>query len=374
MELCAASLRARTATGFSCAIALTILSGFSASSSASAADAKILYKAVPLEPRYVFEASVYYAWSYLGGTPAYGTFVRPPAGTTINGLPVITGASYDADFAAPNQLTGYGVELSAKRILASGWFTGLSYTGFFTDDTTSVGALNATGNAVFVNLHDRSLANLILDSTFDDGEADAAKETIKVKRHQGDLVLGRQTQFSPWLGGSWQAGLRVAAIDLDRDVLYQDLSGADLLSAQVTLKSRMIGAGPTLGVAGSYDLAGTGWMIKSSASASLLLSRFKLSRRDLQTTPTRAGFRNVDMTTYAAVPMLDATIKLSKAFGNLQLGVGYRVSAALGGARTILSLGNDDVDGATSPYKIEQNDIINQGVFAKASLAFGPAN
>jgi hypothetical protein len=136
----------------------------------------------------------------------------------------------------------------------------------------------------------------------------------------------------------------------------------------------MVGAGPTIGFDTKMGLGG-GFMLTTSASASLLASYFDLSRRDVyfNSSVDTTGTHSVDLTTYGVVPMLDASIDLTRTFGNYYLAVGYTVSAALGGASTILTRRYDDIDGNTSPYGIERNDIINQGIYAKAGVIFGPS-
>jgi hypothetical protein len=311
--------------------------------------------------RTVVDARIYYAWGAMGGTPGFGTLTPGP-----------TAASYGLDFTSLDGLSGFGVSVNARRVAPTGWFGGLAYTGFFTDNTSSAGSASVDSDTIFAGLLDRSFADDTLNGNFDDGKADAATETIKIKRHQGDLVLGHETEMAPWLGGAWHAGLRVASVNVDRDILYQNLLGAVAQSASIVMQSDMIGVGPTLGAESTLKLSANGWALKGAASASLLASRFDLSRSDLyMANPATSATRSVDLTTYGVVPMLDASLELSWTSGSAYFGVGYAISAAMGGGRTIVIAGYDDVDGTTTPYAIESNDIINHGVFARAGYRFG---
>jgi hypothetical protein len=132
----------------------------------------------------------------------------------------------------------------------------------------------------------------------------------------------------------------------------------------------MIGAGPTFGVASKLTVL-PGLVLDGSASASLLAGYFDLSRHDSYNRLAVTRTRHVDMDTYGVVPMLDASLSLTQRFGNAYLGVGYSLSAALGGAGTISTNGHDDVDTLSSPYRIERNDIINHAVYARVGLTFG---
>jgi hypothetical protein len=322
-----------------------------------------LNAAAPVWAKTVVDAKVYYAWGRMGGTPGYGSLTAGP-----------TADAYALNYNTLDDLDGFGVTADVRRVTAAGWFAGARYNGIFTDETSSAGTPGVSIDSLHASLLDRSLANIVLNSNFDDGKTDAATETIKINRNHGDLVLGHEATVTSWLAGSWHAGLRIASINVDRDVLYQTITGGVSKSADIALKSDMIGLGPTAGISTTLDLWGTGLVLKSAASGSLLASRFNLSRSDVYQSGATTGTRSVDMTTYGVVPMVDTSIELGATFGRFYAGVGYTVSAALNGGRTILSSANDDVDGATSPYTTEGNDIINQGVFARASYTFGGDN
>ena len=134
----------------------------------------------------------------------------------------------------------------------------------------------------------------------------------------------------------------------------------------------MIGTGPTIGFGSTLNLTDNGWALKGSARRPCWPAASSLSRSDTDISGATGGGRSVDLTTYGVVPMLDASIELSKTYGNFYFGLGYTISAAFGGGRTLMANGTDDVDQLTAAYNIEKNDIINQGVFARAGYTFGP--
>jgi len=224
---------------------------------------------------------------------------------------------------------------------------------------------------VHASLLDRSLANNILNFDFDDGKADAATEDITLRQQFGDLVLGQRLGAGGgFSSGFWEAGMRVANTDLDRDILYQNLEGADVDTAQIAFGSQMWGVGPTVG-AGLTTLLVPGVTLSGSASASALYADFDLSRSDtyVDTSAGTTGIRQVSLGTRQIVPVFDAALELSTQLGPVRASLGYMVSAWLGGARSIATAGGDDVDGTTAPYNIKSEDLITHGVHARAGIA-----
>ncbi len=318
------------------------------------------------DPDYEYDISAYYVWGSMGGIPAYG---KLGAGS---GAPV--GTVYDLDFNSLDHMSGYGVSANVRRILASDRFIGFGYTGFFTDDKSSTRASDLTADSIYAGLLDRTMADDVLNSDFDDGRVDAASESIDIRRHHLDFVTGRKQYLSPGLETYWQVGFRAAVINLDRDVLYQNLDAGAYSSSKIDLNSDMVGIGPTVGVGSTIGLTNTGWTLKATASASLQASRFDLRRSDIQYEQAlaRTGRRSVDMAEYGVVPMFGGSLELSRDYGDYFFSLGYTISAALGGGRTLLANGNDDVDGDTANYNIESNDIINQGIYARFGINLGP--
>ena len=214
----------------------------------------------------------------------------------------------------------------------------------------------SVSTAIHASLLDRSLANIVLDSNFDDGKTDAATETIKIDRNRGDLVLGREATVTSWLGGSWHAGLRVASINVDRDVLYQSITGGVSKSADIALKSDMIGLGPDR--RHRHDNRSLGHRLRFEEHGVGLAAGEPLQSHSHRRLPIGGDHRHAQrrydhLRRRADVRHLDRARLVVRQF---YAGIGYTVSAALNGGRTILSSGNDDVDGATSPYTTEGND------------------
>ncbi len=310
------------------------------------------------------DAQVYYVMGVLGGDPAFGRL------TSNAGVPAAP--SYDLKSQDADALDGLGVSVGIRRLAEGDWYAGIGYSGFFVDSTQKLGDPTVDSNSVHANLIDRVLANLVLDTTTDDGQVDFASDTINIDQHTGDMVIGRQSQMTGWLGAHLQGGLRVAATSVDRQVVYQNIGGGTLLSATTDFTSDMVGAGPTIGAGANVQIT-PHLTLSGAASASLLASYFDLTRRDAQSAGVTTAIRDVDLKTIGVVPMFDASVGLTQHFGRFYLGAGYTVSAALGGVRTIIVDGWDDVDGATAPYQISSNDTIIHGVYVRAGVKLGGA-
>lgn len=326
------------------------------------------------EPGALFEGPVrtisdvagFYVMGDYGGDPAFG------------GNTPITGANIDNDSYSQTQespeLDGGGVRASIKALGANGWFSGVAYTGLFVDDTAALGSAGADTDSVVANLLDRSLADDgDLNGDFDEGEADFASDSVEVDQHVIDLTIGRKTTGSGPVSRSWSAGLRLAAIDVDRDVIYQNLDGAaDLDTARIGLQSEMRGIGPTVTTGWALRLF-EGLTLSGKASASILYADFDLERRDAYVNQSAGTtqIRGVAIDQQAVVPVIESSIELTRRVGAFEFGIGYATSAWLGGARAIFVNGQDDVDNDTSVYSVSRDDIITHSIYGRAKLAFG---
>ncbi len=312
----------------------------------------------------IVDITGYYLMTEYGGDPAYGSL------TQITGAGINPTYSNSLSEHVPD-MSGGGLRVAVRGLLGDSWFAGAQYTGFFTDEGSSLGSIAANNDNVHANLLDRSLANIILNSNFDDGKADFASEDMSLKQNFGDLVLGKGLKSNGLLGGFWHAGVRVANTDLDRNVVYANQQGAGVDTAQIAFGSQMWGVGPTLG-GGLSAILMPGVALTGTASASALYADFDLSRRDEYINQSNAtGIREVSLGAREVVPVFDAALELAMQLGPVRASLGYAVSAWLGGARAINVAGWDDVDGATAPYTVKSDDLITHGVYARAAVDFG---
>ncbi|MCB1475871.1 MAG: hypothetical protein H6883_06475 [Rhodobiaceae bacterium] len=300
----------------------------------------------------------YYLFGNIDGEPAFGTATP------------ITGPTASSSIVAEDtpSFSGGGVQLAMRRNASDDWYAGLSYTGFFVSSADTIGNPAVETNSVYATLIDRSLADDTIDGFADDGLVDYASDRTTISQHMLDLTIGRMAATGPGFNGHWHAGVRVGAANVDRDVIYVDATGP--ATANLAFSSQMWGAGPTVGGGFDYNLT-PGLKFVSSASVSALYSFFDISRLDVYSTGASTGIRlfNSDMTAF--VPVFDSSIALKKTFGRLEASIGYTTSIWLGGARSLLAAGNDDVDGTSSPYIVRKDDIITHGVFARVSLGLG---
>ncbi len=314
----------------------------------------------PTADKWDITAKAYYLFGQYDADFGFGT-ITPP-GVAASGY-VISGVAAD--------LRGGGGEISASRGFGDDWYAEMLYRGFHTGGSASAGDRTVDSNGVYGGLFDRSLANIVINSNADDGIFDFASDTVDIAQHSGDLLAGRRFDMGGPLSGFWQAGVRGAYARTQRDLNLVNLVGADLYTFDVSLGSRMWGAGPTVG--GGFELALTeGLSLSAAASASTLFSVFDLTRTDTARSPTQTGVRDATVTTYGVVPMVDISLGLDQKLSRwLMASLGYTASVAIGGSRTIRTVGNDDVDGYSAPYAIMQDSILSHGLYFSLTGTIG---
>lgn len=326
-----------------------------------------LFDGVPTDT--IIDITGYYLMADYGADAAYGT-VGSVAGVNPDSVSV------------PLELTdprGGGIRVSAQQHFASSWFAGLDYTGFFTNETSSIGstAIGSANDNISANLLDRTLAD---DANLSDGFAngapiDFASDNIDLQQHFGDLVVGQNSKGSGSLSSFWHLGMRVANTNLDREVIYQNsafFNNGIVDTARINFKSDMWGVGPTIGGGLSLSLP-QGFALASTASASVLYANFDLSRHDAYFKGTNdiTEIRSVSLNTQEIVPVFDASVELKKSFGRFDVRLGYTLSAWLDGARSINANGWDDVEDDTTPYTIQSSNIMTHGMFGRVAMKLG---
>jgi hypothetical protein len=352
--------------------------------------------------------AIYLFNSKTGADPAMGNLSGPIIARNA-GMPpdpAIQGTSHNLSSDTPD-LDGGGVRVSLLKQRGNGWFSALGYEGHFVDGSMQRGhrapasgirvtdpasnlvpggaALLATDtDAVHANLVNRTLAdNNALNDDFDSGLVDYARDTIDINKHNVDFALGKKVPVSSRLNAFWKTGVRLAHVDAERDVLYENsepnlfIAGGGTVTdsdwAEIAFKSDMWGAGPMVGFGGELKL-GRGITIASEASLSGAVAYYDLKRNEtnFNSSLQREAFSNISADTYGFVPMVDASIDITKTWNDRYfLGFGYTVSAWLGGARSISIPGWDDVDDETTPFTIESDDLITQGIYVRAGVKFG---
>ena len=128
-----------------------------------------------------------------------------------------------------------------------------------------------------------------------------------------------------------------------------------------------------IGGGASFTL-GRGFTIDGEASLAGAAAYYDLKRHEsnFNDSLSRYAFSNIDVDTYGFVPMGDASIDITKRWGDkYYVGVGYAVSAWLGASRSISSPGWDDVDDETQSYTIESDDLLTQGIYVRTGFKFG---
>lgn len=326
-----------------------------------------LFDSVPTNT--IIDITGYYLMADYGADAAFGT-VGSVAGVNPDSVSV------------PLELTdprGGGIRVSAQQHFASSWFAGLDYTGFFTNETSSIGSAAIDSNNISANLLDRTLAdNVNLTDGFNNGgPIDFASDNIDLQQHFGDLVVGQNSKGSGSLGSFWHLGMRLANTNLDREVIYKNLrilnGQVDQVdTARINFKSDMWGVGPTIGGGLSLSLP-QGFSLASTASASVLYANFDLSRHDayFRASDGMTEIRSVSLNTQEIVPVFDASVELKKSFGRFDVNLGYTLSAWLDGARSINANGWDDVDDDTTPYTIQSSNIMTHGMFGRVAMKLG---
>jgi hypothetical protein len=319
---------------------------------------------------------IYLPGGETGATPAAGLL----GGPLVSGaVPANTQPDSHNVFSDTPNMDGGGVRLALLNQNGAGWFAGAIYEGHAVSETDRVGQRTMDIDNVNGNLISRSLADDNgLNGLFDDGIVDFVEEQIHVNKHTADLVVGKKIPISTRAMASWKVGARVATSDVERNVFYENVEAPvmgmipDVDSARVRFDSEMWGVGPLVGAGLSYDL-GRGFTISGDAAVSGVYAEYDLARdeRNLNQSGPTLAFANIRADTHGVVPMVDASIDITKTWENdFYLGIGYMASAWLGGARSINVPGWDDIDDETSAYTIERDDIVVHGVYARAGLHF----
>ena len=314
-----------------------------------------------------------YVMGDYGGPAAYGALSGPVVPGFV-AAPGIDTDSHDLASGVPEDLDGAGIAIDIIKQRSNGWFHGLAYVGQFVDGKDSLGNAGLDTDSVHANLLDRSQADQVsLNGFFDDGQVDFASDDIEIDRHTGDMVIGKRMPVSERLTAFWKAGTRLAYIDTDRDVRYVNLEGAtDTDTVRIRNGSEMYGVGPMLG-AGAQLRFRNGWMISSQSMFATLYANYDLDRSEVafNESANTTGTRRAKQDTNGVVPVVETSLELMKDVGKYYLGIGYNVSAWLGGARSLQNNLQDDIDDETNAYLINEDDIILQGFYGRVGVRFG---
>ena len=301
-------------------------------------------------------------------TPYAGTLDRPSG--TIQGLPIDTGSSFYSTLFETNYSRSGGLRLDIAYAVHDNWDIGFRYTNFDTSGNSAFGDPTQDTNAYLANRLDRSLANVILDTSFDDGETDFASQHIGINANVYDIEIRRHFRFhSPRVSARMLGGFRFAQIDQDSEIRYQNLESGNLLTADTSEALGMSAAGLYFG---GETRCYVGWntSLFARGAASLLYADFDTSRLDVQTGNTEAGIRSISDSSQKAIPVLELDVGARWQYGRFHVACGYDISTWFNMIQALDAINQDDVDGATNSYRIERGDLTFDGFFAEVGVRF----
>lgn len=317
----------------------------------------------------VFGAMEYLYWQATRDvTPFAGTLSRPSG--TFQGLPINSGASLVSELRDADYGRNSGFRANIGYCMTDRCDIGFRYTYFYTNGASSLGDPNLDTNSVLANRLDRSLADVILDAAFDDGEADFASQRIRLNLNIYDIEIRRRLRLnSKRFGAHLMAGFRFAEIDQASQISYQNLESGNLLRADTDETMDMSAAGLMFGGDVEYHM---GWhtSIFARGAVSLLYANFDVSRLDLQTSATAAGVRLISDSFQSVVPVVELNVGARWQYGRFHVAAGYNIAHWFDMVQGLDAINQDDVDGATNSYRVERSGLSFDGFFAEAGLRF----
>lgn len=318
-----------------------------------------------------FAAADYMYWRPTNSiTPYAGTLVRPDAGSTVGSLPVYLPASLSSQLMETNFGRDNAFRINFGYEFANQWYSGFRYTFFSADGYSSIGDATADSNSVLANRLDRSLANYVLSSSFDDGEVDFASQSLDIDYNTYDLEIGRylnlncdRTRLKVF------SGLRFADIDQSSWINYQDLEGATTRISDTVETIGMNAWGLRSGFEANRAL-GRRFSVFTRASASILYAEFTATRSDVQQGFGSAGVRSVSNDIDGFVPVTDLSAGGRFQRGNLCLALGYDVSHWFNMVQGTDAIFQEDIDGNTNGYRNDRGLLSFDGVMAEVSYRY----
>lgn len=317
----------------------------------------------------LFVAMEYMYWqASRDATPYAGTLTRPSG--TAGGLPINSSSSLVSQLSDTSYSRTGGFRANIGYMMCDRWDIGFRYTYFYTHGASSLGDPTVDTNSVLANRYDRNLANLILDTSFDDGEVDFASQRLRLDFDTYDIELRRQLCFdSQRLAARVMGGIRFAEIDQVSQISYYSLEGGNLLSADTDETMAMHGAGILAGGEAHY-LMGWGTSCFARGAVSLLYANFDVTRTDLQTSATSAGIRSLSDTYQNIVPVVELNVGIRWQRGRFFAAGGYDFANWFNMVQGMDAINQDDVDGTTNSYRLENGSLSFDGLFAEAGMMF----
>lgn len=318
-----------------------------------------------------FVVADYLNWRTTNSTSPYaGSLTRPAAGTLNGGLPVVTGHSLTSQLLETSFDRGGGFRINLGYQLPNEWFSGFRYTMFSANGRSSIGDATLDTDNVLANRLDRNLANIVLDLSFDDGEADFASQSLSIGYDTYDLEIGRYLNLS---GGRTSlkvlSGLRFANIQQSSIVNYSNLENATTRFADTTEAIGMSAWGIRSGIEANVAVTQK-VSIFARTAASMLYADITASRTDRQQSPTSVGLRSVSNDISSFVPVSEVSAGGRYQRNNLCLALGYDAAHWFNVVQSTDAIFQDDVDGATNGYRNQRGLLSFDGFLAEFSYRY----
>lgn len=317
----------------------------------------------------LFVTADYLYWRATQNATPYAGSASHPSGS-IDDLPINSGASLTSELVDTRYDRNSAFRINFGYMMSDCWDIGFRYTYFRTNGFSSLGDASLDTDSVLANRLDRNLANLVLDSTFDDGYVDFASQSISLRYSTYDLELGRYLRLnSRRLAVRALGGFRFAEINQNSQITYQSISGNSFLTSDTTESIGMSAWGLRVGGETHY-LVGWGFSAFARGYASLLYADFDTQRIDLQKSSTAAGIRDITDGFQHLVPVAELNLGLRWQRGGFYVAGGYDMANWFNMVQGIDATLQDDVDGTSNNYRIDRRDLSLDGFFVEAGLLF----
>ena len=235
-----------------------------------------------------------------------------------------------------------------------------------------VGDPTVDTDSIYANLIDRTLADDVLDRTFDDGHVDFAQESINLQYSVFDLEFAK-TFCRSTLSVRPFGGLRFAQIQQNSQVRYQNFTApAELDTYDLTSDVDMNSWGIRTGGQLDYELFNCGLSVFGRGAGSLMLADFRVHRTDVASDQPSGTVASRDYLHGCTeiVPQLELAVGLRYERGCFFMSAGYELAYWFNMYQHLDIVGYDDVDGDTPPIRVDRGSLGLDGLFCSAGVVF----
>lgn len=272
----------------------------------------------------------------------------------------------------------WGFRVGLRYVAPSAWDVGAEYTYFRTNGASQFGSIGDDLDNVHANVLDRNLAdNIVLNGVFDDGLVDFASERIDLQYDVVDIHIGKSLGLAPGFVTRPFAGVRLAWIEQQSDVRYQNLEPLvlggppiDLDTADIHRSVAMDAGGLRIGNESYWSPWRGSLSLFSRVALSMLYAEFSATRIDDYFNESLAlrGINRYSSGFHSVVPVLELAAGARYDRGPFFLQGGYEFANWFNLNQQVEVIGWDDIDAQTSVYGFDGGDLSFDGWFIRAGI------